>query len=91
MVIALILIGIGIILVMIALFITEDYVKEGGKLAISSLGLVFFGTGICGLGYNKGEKDGAYNQLRGNYEITYTINSDSCVIDTIITTKGWLN
>lgn len=36
------------------------------------------------ISYNDGESDGAYNQLRNKYEVTYVIDKDSCVIDTII-------
>ena len=38
--------------------------------------------------YDAGKEDGieigAYNQLNGKYKITYEIDADSCVIDTII-------
>jgi hypothetical protein len=43
---------------------------------------IFMCSGLYG-DYS-GRKYGAYKQLRGEYEITYVINSDSCVIDTII-------
>ena len=39
---------------------------------------------ISYISYNKGLSDGAYNQLRNKYKVTYVIDKDSCVIDTII-------
>ena len=39
---------------------------------------------ISHISYNKGLSDGAYNQLRNKYEVTYVIDKDSCIIDTII-------
>ena len=52
----------------------------------------FFGFLLTGIGFlvfglsssKIGEERGAYKQLRGEYEITYVINKDSCVVDTII-------
>lgn len=55
----------------------------------------FFGFLLTGIGFlvfelsssRIGEEQGAYKQLRGEYEITYVIDKDSCVIDTIIHIK----
>lgn len=72
----------------IALFIcaflqteNEEYVVKFTALIIT---LGFFAVGVYSLSYNKGIKDGACNQLRGKYEVTYVIDKDSCVVDTII-------
>jgi hypothetical protein len=35
----------------------------------------------------KGIEEGAYNQLRGKYEISYIVNDKGCVTDTIINVK----
>ena len=55
---------------------------------LSSFSFIAFGIvmfdGAYHLGYDKGINNGAYNQLRGKYEISYVINADSCVTDTII-------
>jgi len=53
-------------------------------------GLVFLWVGILMLVYmahTKGLEEGAYNQLRGKYEINYVMNKDSCITDTIINIK----
>ena len=59
--------------------------------------MMFFTNIICTLGlalcvyslaYEKGIEDGAYNQLRHKYEVTYVIDKDSCVVDTVINLKG---
>ena len=65
--------------------------QEGDELAVKAL-LVLFCLGcfsICVfiLSYDKGVKDGAYNQIRGKYEVAYVIDKDSCVVDTIIKIK----
>ena len=49
--------------------------------------LGFFACSIYTISYDKGIKDGACNQLRGKYEVTYVIDKDSCVVDTIINIK----
>lgn len=49
--------------------------------------LGFFAWSIYTISYDKGIKDGAFNQLRGKYEATYVIDKDSCVVDTIINIK----
>lgn len=62
--------------------------QEGDELAAKALltlfCLGFFSLAIVSLSYNKGVKDGACNQLRGKYEVTYVIDKDSCIVDTII-------
>lgn len=59
----------------------EEHVIKFISLAVS---LGFFAWSIYIVSYEKGIKDGAYNQLRGKYEVTYVIDKDSCVVDTII-------
>lgn len=49
--------------------------------------LGFFAWAIYNVSYDDGIKDGACNQLRGKYEVTYVIDKDSCVVDTIINIK----
>lgn len=73
----------------IALFIcaflpTDNSDEHVLKFTIFAITLGFFAAGVYSLSYNKGIKDGAYNQLRGKYEVTYVIDKDSCVVDTII-------
>lgn len=47
-------------------------------------GVLTFGTGAYDAGKEDGIEIGAYNQLNGKYKITYEVDADSCVIDTII-------
>ena len=56
------------------------------KFIDTILGITFFSVGLFILSYTKGEKAGAYNQLKGKYEIIYEYE-DSCVVDTIIKLK----
>lgn len=62
--------------------------KEGDELAAKALIVLcclgFFSVCVVTLSYDAGIKEGAYNQLRGKYEVTYVIDKDSCVVDTII-------
>ena len=65
--------------------------KEGDELGAKAL-LVLFCLGffffcVVTLSYDAGIKEGAYNQLRHKYGITYVIDEDSCVVDTIINLK----
>lgn len=64
---------------------------EGEELAAKALLVIcclcFYSVCVATLSYDNGIKDGAYNQLRGKYEVTYVIDKDSCVIDTIINVK----
>ena len=57
------------------------------KFIVILVSLGFFAASICNLTYNLGVKDGAFNQLRGRYEVTYVIDKDSCIVDTIINIK----
>ena len=65
-------------------FIPEDNEGKVGMFCANIICLLLFASGIYSLAYDKGVKDGAYNQLRHKYEITYVIDEDSCVVDTII-------
>jgi len=62
--------------------------EEGDKLIAKALLVLCclgaFSICVITLSYDAGIKDGAYNQLRGKYEVTYVIDKDSCVVDTII-------
>ena len=61
--------------------ITEDNcVFQYFGFVLAGIGFLWFGLGSSRIG----EERGAYKQLRGEYEITYVINKDSCVVDTII-------
>ena len=71
------LIGLGISLE------NDEYAPTILSLILSTIGLILFAAG----NYCNGEEQGAYNQLKGKYEITYVIDKDSCVVDTIINFK----
>ena len=58
--------------------------SDAHLILIGTLLLLASETIISYISYNKGLSDGAYNQLRNKYEVTYVIDKDSCVIDTII-------
>ena len=60
----------------------DELVAAKALLVLFCLGL--FSICVFTLSYDKGVKDGSYNQLRGKYEVTYVIDKDSCVVDTII-------
>ena len=80
------LIIIGCIFACIGIFMLSYGISEDDGI------IQFFGSLIAGIGFllfglsssRIGEEQGAYKQLRGEYEITYVINKDSCVVDTII-------
>ena len=65
--------------------------EEGDELAAKALLILcclgFFSLCVASLSYDDGIKEGAYNQLRHKYGITYVIDEDSCVVDTIINLK----
>jgi len=65
--------------------------QEGDELAAKALLVLFclgcFSFVVVTLSYENGIKDGACNQLKGKYEVTYVIDKDSCVVDTIINIK----
>ena len=62
--------------------------QEGDELAAKALLVLcclgFFSLCVATLSYDDGIKEGAYNQLRHKYKVTYVIDEDSCVVDTII-------
>ena len=62
--------------------------EENDRLAAKALLVLFclsgFSIVVVTLSYDEGIKEGAYNQLRHKYGITYVIDEDSCVVDTII-------
>ena len=60
----------------------DELVAAKALLVLFCLG--FFSIGVFTLSHDAGIKEGAYNQLRGKYEVTYVIDKDSCVVDTII-------
>ena len=72
----------------ILLFVIAFLPQKGDELAVKAFLVLFclgfFSICVVTLSYDAGIKDGAYNQLRGKYEVTYVIDKDSCVIDTII-------
>ena len=79
----------GVCLLVISLLVLALLpTQEGDELAAKALLVLFclglFSICVFTLSYDKGVKDGAYNQLRGKYEVTYVIDKDSCVVDTII-------
>lgn len=84
--VTLLLIATILLIVSIGLFMAF----EDDKLGIIVVGMLCFVVGITLWTYcfhTKGVKDGAYNQLRGKYEISYIIDKDSCITDTIINIK----
>lgn len=69
----------------ICAFIPSDsYDEHIIKFMILAVTLGFFAWSIYTVSYERGIKDGACKQLRGKYEVTYVIDKDSCVVDTII-------
>ena len=68
------------------MFIIVSLLKDGVEFMFP-IGIIFIGIGVslmCDASYHKGIEEGAYNQLRNNYEVQYIIDKDSCVVDTII-------
>ena len=78
------LICFSLLMIGIGNFIHEDNEGRVGMFCANIICLLLFALGIYSLAYDKGVKDGAYNQLRGKYEVIYVINKDSCVVDTVI-------
>lgn len=81
--------GFVILFSTIALFIfaflpSDSYDEHVIKFTAFAVTLGFFVWSIFNISYEMGIEDGAYNQLIGKYEVTYVINKDSCVVDTII-------
>ena len=73
-----------IALLVLALLPTEEGDELAAKALLVLFCLGFFSIGVFTLSHDAGIKEGAYNQLRGKYEVTYVIDKDSCVVDTII-------
>jgi len=73
----------AIALIVVA-FIPSDNDENVIKFMALFATLGFFAWSIYTVSYDNGVKDGACNQLRGKYEVTYVIDKDSCAIDTII-------
>lgn len=72
------------IALIIGAFIPTDNDEHVIKFMVLFVTLGFFAWSIYTVGYDNGIKDGAYNQLRGKYDVTYVIDKYSCVVDTII-------
>ena len=72
------------LIIIVGSFIPEDYQDKMGMLFINIICLLIFASAIYSLAYDVGIKEGACNQLRGKYEVTYVIDKDSCIVDTII-------
>ncbi len=68
----------------IGFFIAANKDDDAHLVLIGTLLLIASEAITSYISYNKGLSDGAYNQLRNKYEVTYVIDKDSCVIDTII-------
>ena len=76
----------AIVLIILA-FIPSDNDAHVVKFMALTVTLGFFAWAIYSVSYDNGIKDGACNQLRGKYEVTYVIDKDSCIVDTIINIK----
>ena len=73
-----------VVLMIICLLNAESSGEQGGKIIFASFMLMIIIGLVYDSSYNSGVKDGAYNQLRSKYKVTYVIDKDSCVVDTII-------
>jgi len=75
----------SVIALIILAFLPSDKDDEHEiKFVVLIVTLGTFAWSVYTVSYDKGIKDGACNQLRGKYEVTYVIDKDSCVVDTII-------
>lgn len=72
---------------MVLAFIPSENDEHVIKFMTLLILLAFFAVSIYSISYDNGVKDGACNQLKGKYEVTYVIDKDSCVVDTIINIK----
>lgn len=79
---AVIFVLLGIIFLFISSFLTDD--EPFAKSLAFLFGVIMFSFPLSYLIFAEGEEHGAYNQLRGKYDVTYVIDKDSCVVDTII-------
>lgn len=77
-----------VLVIAVGSFIPKDNEDKMAVFFTNILCTLALASCIYSLAYDKGVKDGAYNQLRHKYEITYVIDEDSCVVDTIINLKG---
>ena len=73
-----------IALIILAFLPSDSYDEHVIKFTVFAVTLGFFVWSIFTISYEMGIEDGAYNQLIGKYEVTYVIDKDSCVVDTII-------
>ena len=82
----------GIFILALAIFlkfeIPNKYERFYSKIILFLLGLFLFTYGlillVSDIEYIRGEHDGAYRQLRNQYEIKYVTDSDHNITDTII-------
>lgn len=74
----------SVIALFILAFLPSEHEEHVIKFTAFTVTLGFFVWSIFTISYEMGIEDGAYNQLIGKYEVTYVINKDSCVVDTII-------
>ena len=72
------------IALIICAFLPSEHEEHVIKFTVFAILLGSFTWSIYTISYDKGVKDGACNQLRSKYEVTYVIDKDSCVVDTII-------
>ena len=72
------------IALIICAFLPSEHEEHVIKFMVLIVTLGFFACSIFSVGYDKGIEVGACNQLKGKYEVTYVIDKDSCVVDTII-------
>lgn len=75
---------VALLLMIVASFIPKDNEDKIGMFCVSIVCSFIIASAVYCLAYGKGIKEGAYNQLRGRYEVTYVIDKDSCVVDTIV-------
>ena len=76
---------IGLIFLIISAFFTDD--EYAYKSIAFVIGLLMFTLSLGYSVFTKGKEQGAYDQLRGKYEVTYVMDKDSYVIDTVIHVK----
>lgn len=65
-------------------------IADEENIPTGMIGAIILWIGVFILIYtshDEGVKDGAYDQLRGKYEVNYVIDKDGCVTDTIINIK----
>ena len=77
----------SVITLIICAFIPSDNDEHIIKFTAFAVTLGLFAWSIYTVSYDKGIKEGACNQLKVKYEVTYVIDKDSCIVDTIINIK----